>query len=67
MGLGKKLHLFLAKHNMLLYCLESCEKYGCEEYHGSSPSEQIQFDFSKRMDLLNIVIKSKKHGGNRNG
>jgi hypothetical protein len=48
----KRIHLFLAKHNALIYCLEACEKYDCEEYHGSSPSEQIKFDANKGFGIF---------------
>jgi hypothetical protein len=65
MGLGKKLHLFLAKHNALIHCLKSCEKYGCEEYHGWSPSEQIYFYIGKGLTSFGTEIPKVKNGRKR--
>jgi hypothetical protein len=65
MGLGKKLHLFLAKHNVLIHCLKSCEKYGCTEYHGCSPTEQISFYIGKGLTSFGTETPKVKNGSKR--
>jgi hypothetical protein len=60
--MGKKLHMFLAKHNVLSHCLKSCEKYGCDEYHGSSPMEQISFYTGKGLTSFGTEVPECRSG-----